>query len=398
MGRTENIDWAALMPDVARRLLGEPASIKNSGNTWRYRRRGSLAVHVGGTGGLKGTWSDWESGHRGGVLELIERERGCDRAAAMAWLECEGLIPAKSDRRRTGAPSSQAAQEPAERQSPASTSTPTRTEKDRLAIAYAGQLWDAGVSADDTPGRGYLAWRWVWPGVDVAGSPDLPQAIRWLSRQAAGARDPETGKPLLWLPPGADGALLFAFTDADGNVVAVHFEALTETGELVSYTDPAGQQHERYRQTRGPIGGTYMQLGRCEEPGGCLVVVEGPIDALAAWWLWPNAAAVWSGAGTGGLGSFQPKHVAGFDKVLLAADGDRAGQEAMLTPSERLINAGISVDWWDHPSDYDPARLLSENLDERAAIIEFDSEQPRAKAEALAWSPHRTPLPDRRTP
>lgn len=134
MSRTDDIDWPASMPEVAERLLGKPTSIQNGGHEWRYRRKGSLAVHVGGD--RAGRWKDHESGDAGGVLDLIERERGCDHAAAMKWLEGEGLIPAKSDRRRrrTGAaptgPPAKAAQKPGERLFADSTSTlpaPTKT-------------------------------------------------------------------------------------------------------------------------------------------------------------------------------------------------------------------------------------------------------------------------------
>ena len=41
-------DWPALLPDVARRLLGDPDATESGGATWRYGNRGSLAVHVGG--------------------------------------------------------------------------------------------------------------------------------------------------------------------------------------------------------------------------------------------------------------------------------------------------------------------------------------------------------------
>ena len=50
-------DFAALLPDVARLLLGDPPRIEAGGATWRYRGRGSLAVHVGGA--HAGTWRGW---------------------------------------------------------------------------------------------------------------------------------------------------------------------------------------------------------------------------------------------------------------------------------------------------------------------------------------------------
>ena len=39
-------DFAALLPDAARLLRGEPTRIEAGGDTWRYGSHGSLAVHV----------------------------------------------------------------------------------------------------------------------------------------------------------------------------------------------------------------------------------------------------------------------------------------------------------------------------------------------------------------
>ena len=52
-------DWAALLEPVARELLGDPVRRPASGE-WRYRRKGSLAVHVAGP--RRGTWRDHEAG------------------------------------------------------------------------------------------------------------------------------------------------------------------------------------------------------------------------------------------------------------------------------------------------------------------------------------------------
>ena len=383
------------MPEVASRLLGDPTSTENSGQTWRYRTKGSLAVHVGGNRGLVGTWFDWESGDQGGVLELIERELSCDRAAALDWLEGEELIPA--DRRRpTGAPPdrTRTSQEPG-RGPQVSTSTPARTkEKDRQAIACANRLWADGIAVADTPGRDYLLKRWVCPRAGVDGFPDLPAgAVRWLSREAAEVRDPQTGERLVWLPENAAGALIFAFTDAAGDVVAVHFEALTATGELTPWTDREGQHHERFRRIRGRKNGAYIRLRRAGEGESILVIVEGPTDTLAAWWLWPNSAEVWSCGGTSGLGSVQPEDVTGFDTVALAADGDQAGQEATWPTAGRLLEAGIMVKKWNGRGGADPVDRLRERLQERAAIIEVDGQRPRAEAEAAVWAAMVDPEP-----
>ena len=84
--------WSDLLPAIARHLLGDPPAIE-AGETWRYGKRGSLAVHVDGP--RRGTFRDFEAGKSGGVLDLVLHlvEHVNDRAAAAAWLQAEGLAP-----------------------------------------------------------------------------------------------------------------------------------------------------------------------------------------------------------------------------------------------------------------------------------------------------------------
>ena len=84
--------WSDLLPAIARHLLGDPPAIE-AGGTWRYGKRGSLAVHVDGP--RRGTFRDFEAGKSGGVLDLVLHlvEHVNDRAAAAAWLRAEGLAP-----------------------------------------------------------------------------------------------------------------------------------------------------------------------------------------------------------------------------------------------------------------------------------------------------------------
>ena len=95
MPRGPSVDWPALLPDVARRLLGEPPRTEAGGATWRYRSRGSLAVHVGGD--RRGTWRDHEAGAGGGTLDLVQHVNGCDKAGALAWLVDARLIAPRGD-------------------------------------------------------------------------------------------------------------------------------------------------------------------------------------------------------------------------------------------------------------------------------------------------------------
>ena len=82
-------DWAALLEPVARELLGDPVRRPASGE-WRYRRKGSLAVHVAGP--RRGTWRDHEADVGGGVLELLAHVEGLTRPEALEWLRHRGLL------------------------------------------------------------------------------------------------------------------------------------------------------------------------------------------------------------------------------------------------------------------------------------------------------------------
>ena len=83
--------WSDLLPALARHLLGDPPAIE-AGGSWRYRKRGSLVVHVDGP--QRGTFRDFEAGKSGGVLDLVLHlvEHVNDRTAAAAWLRAEGLL------------------------------------------------------------------------------------------------------------------------------------------------------------------------------------------------------------------------------------------------------------------------------------------------------------------
>ena len=86
--------WGAMMGDVAIALLGEPNTALSSGREQRYGRQGSLAVHIAGS--YAGWFRDHEAGESGGVLDLVQRERGGDRREALAWLCAHGFLSGRS--------------------------------------------------------------------------------------------------------------------------------------------------------------------------------------------------------------------------------------------------------------------------------------------------------------
>lgn len=83
-------DWAQIMPNVARQLLGEPARIERGGTQWRYGNHGSLSITVGGD--RPGVWRDHSSGSSGGTLALVEYILQTNRKGALSWLRDNHFI------------------------------------------------------------------------------------------------------------------------------------------------------------------------------------------------------------------------------------------------------------------------------------------------------------------
>src|SRR5262245_61157851 len=87
-------DYAAIIGDVARELLGEPNRHLSSRTELRFGHRGSLSVDL-----TKGTWFDHEANEGGGVVDLLKRE---DIAEPHEWLKQHGFE--EDPRPRTNGP------------------------------------------------------------------------------------------------------------------------------------------------------------------------------------------------------------------------------------------------------------------------------------------------------
>jgi len=75
----DDVDFAQHMATVARAILGEPR--EKNGHQWRYGNHGSLSVDV-----KAGTWFDHENNEGGGVLDLIMKHKGVDKAGVLDFL------------------------------------------------------------------------------------------------------------------------------------------------------------------------------------------------------------------------------------------------------------------------------------------------------------------------
>lgn len=340
---TERIDWLSLAEPVVTLLLGEPNGRLTRGRRWRYGRKGSLSVDLD-----KGAWFDFEADRGGGLSKLIERELGVDWKGARRWLEQQGLIePWKPDGRRRasgrrppGPDRKQAHMGADAAPGPDSTGEP----EDRR-IALAGALW-AAASGDvaGTPAMAYLSRRAAWPAPEGfgAGWPMVPEAFRWIDREAAAHVDRALlfGDPDRPFPGDASGALLAGYLDVPdyAGVRAVSLEALTAHGRR-----PAGG---RWRKVRGVLKASCVVVP-ANPAGGCIAVVEGECDALAV--------ALMARAGMGGLADvgearcvagtsgFQPDRAAdeGARPVLLLPDGPGRDGKATAAGLAAKCAAGL---------------------------------------------------------
>jgi putative DNA primase/helicase len=91
---SDRIDFVALMPAVAKRLLGEPnPQLSNPPKELRFGTHGSVKVNC-----VTGQFFDHEANVGGGVTGLIEHKQGCDHNGAVTWLRREGFLSAGNGR------------------------------------------------------------------------------------------------------------------------------------------------------------------------------------------------------------------------------------------------------------------------------------------------------------
>ena len=301
------IDWPAIAGDVARALLGEPTS--RTRTELRYGRKGSLSVDI-----ERGRWHDHEAGEGGGVLALVERERGT-RPAALAWLEAEGFIgrralaltrPESHGERcavKTGNPAN----------AKAHAAEDARREDSRR---FARRIWKATRPLAGTVAERYLETRGVG---HVAGAP----ALRF--------------HPALTHPnePGRLPCLVAGVQDAGGRFLGIQRTYLAVDGSGKASVDPV-------RAILGSLRGGAVRLA--ESIDGRLLVGEGIESTAAAALILGWNGGVWAALGTSGLRAVEfPEHAG---HVVIAADRDRkgGGQAATVKLARRLEAGGRNVE------------------------------------------------------
>ena len=256
-------------------------------------------------------WKCFGCGQGGGLVDLAEALR-------------ENL--SKGERRRAETPKPKPEQP-----------KPKKKSAD-LAVAAA----QASVQADGTPGQAYLVARRVWP----PSGAELPTSVRWCDA----ARLPLT------LPPSAEGLLLFGM--GKGFMQA---HAITAEGERVSV------EGKRWMRTLGGVKG--RRFNATPDAGWRKVVLtEGPIDALAMRWIYPDAR-VFSICGTGNVEDAMITLPDSIEEIIIEFDGDNAGREAARKARRICARRGwrYTINWR-ADGDADPADQLAAMIgDDEAA-------------------------------
>ena len=234
--------------------------------------------------------------------------------------------------------------------------------------AQAAAIWRAGIEATGSLAHAYLARRLAWPPAECGHT--LPRTVAFLPKAAA--------PPCVLLPRACAGAVVFRLESAQGKLQAVQLEALDGHGRRL--------QPQRFRRNFGPLAGAWFRVD-VDRPAG-VVVVEGPVDALAAAWLRPGLAA-WATCGTAGLATLTASKIqaAGWQgPVKIISDPDAKGRTAAREAEAALNKAGWDVELILRPNnDSDVADELAGAIQEKAAIVEHDGGVSAAQAITVAW-------------
>jgi hypothetical protein len=291
------------MPELARDLLGEPS--QRGRETWRFRRKGSLAVEVAGP--KRGSWFDHEAGAGGDALALVAHlhrsTMGAARRWALAWL---GIADGAEPRR--------------DRQPPQRPPEPPREASPPATLDLARAIWREAVAPAGTLVETYLASRGLrWePGAPIRFHPHA-----W--------RNPKYG------PRGP--AMVALMTTPEGN---------QPCGAHVTYLRADGSGKASGAAVKVMFGNAgIVRLVEDAEVTMGLGIAEGIETALSVMqrFQWRP---VWACGSAGGIARFP---VLPGIALTVFADAGEAGAKAAQQCAERWAAAGREVAIWTAPED-----------------------------------------------
>lgn len=293
-------DFAPLMVQVVRSLLGKPNQHLSTMQKLRFGNQGSLSVDL-----ERGVWHDFEVGEGGGVLDLVERETRLTGRDAFEWLG--RAVGAKPDIEMLR-PRCQLSTRPS-KSSPIS----------QTLTSYWKSLWDscAPIAVDDAAGI-YLQTR-------GCALPPSDDGLRWY---------PTLRHPSGWTSP----VLVALITDIHcGEPLSL----------LRTWIDPAcpGKKapldRPRLLLNDHRKQGSAVRIWPDDTVTNGLLIAEGIETALAAARGFEPA---WSLIDAGNLASFPV--LPGIESLTVAVDHDGAGLRAWRALAKRWLAAGLEVRRW----------------------------------------------------
>ena len=213
-------------------------------------------------------------------------------------------------------------------------------------------IWRASRAATGTLAEEYLRRR----GITMA----LPPSIRFLDQHWH--KESRRQWP----------TMVAGVQNAEGRLCAIHRTWLAIDGSGKAPVPPNSE-----KKSLGPVGGGAVRLALAAET---VALAEGVEDALAI--LQMTGTPAWAVIGTSGFISVElPHHIR---RVILAPDGDEAGEKIIDPAAQRLVRAGIEVRVARPPRGLDWCDILG-TFEERAAFLEHVGGEDREQAEREAW-------------
>ena len=256
-----SVDWPGVVRAVATSLVGEPTH--KTATQWRFRRRGSLAVNVAGENA--GQWYDFEAGVGGGGVDLVRHLIGCDRSAAVAWLQRQRLLPDTQGRVVAGQPA--VARKPVGEQNV----PPAHANR----IAWARATWSMSEPIPMSrihPVRQWLARRNLW-------CPELPvpDSLRWLPAVSERRRHCGSGSIVALAAEPMDWTISWPELPAPRGVQLTGVASDGTPADLETKSGWLG------KQSRGVLTDCVVVFGNplWDEATAAVRIAEGVADALA---------------------------------------------------------------------------------------------------------------------
>ena len=333
------------VPEIVSRLTGNVEALckallpngRRDGPEWRCgsiqgEPGNSLGVHLTGT--KAGVWCDFKDGPKGDPLDLIQACLTLDKGQAVTWAK-EWLGIDEND----SAPSLQ----PRPRPQPSKA-----LHQDNPNQAHARDICRASRPAEGSPVEDYLRGRGI--------TGPIPPTVKY----HPALLHPDIGQHL--------PALVAAVANVERKVIGIQRIFLTMGGRKAPLTRP--------KMALGTLRGGAVRLAPTTDR---VWLTEGVEDGLALMQMMSEPA--WAVLGTSGFKSVElPENI---KQVILAPDGDDAGQAVIEDATRRLAGQGREVRTAKLPPGKDWVDLL-DDYEERAGILKFDLEIHRTEAEAQA--------------